>query len=146
MPDLNYKYGQLPHGPEGEALDLIQNSWNMAIPSKAANPDAAWTLAKYLSHGEGHLKFMVDLQGRPAMIKAYNEAPHDAAAREQNPYWDEALAVLNGKQASLPVSDKIGTAQNLLTEAFESVMLEQQTPDEAVSWAQEEVVKLFQEE
>ena len=31
------------------------------------------------------------------MIRDYNMAPHDAKAREKNPYWDDALEVLNGQ-------------------------------------------------
>jgi ABC-type glycerol-3-phosphate transport system substrate-binding protein len=142
-PDLPYKLGKYPHGPNGEHLDLIQACWNMVIPTNAQNPDEAWTLAKYLSRGEGHLKFMVEIQGRPAMIRDYNMAPHDAKAREKNPYWDDALEVLNGKQVSLPVSDKLGAAQNILREAFERVMLEVDTVDAALSWAQGEVSGIF---
>ena len=64
-------------------------------------------------------------------------------AREVNPYWDDALEVLNGKQVSLPVSDKLGAAQNILREAFERVMLEVDTVDAALSWAQGEVSAIF---
>ncbi len=142
-PDLPYKLGKYPHGPNGEHLDLIQACWNMVIPTNAQNPDPAWTLAKFLSHGEGHLKFMVEIQGRPAMIRDYNMAPYDAKAREVNPYWDDALEVLNGTQVSLPVSDKLGPAQNILREAFERVMLEVDTVEDALSWAQGEVEAIF---
>jgi len=144
-PDLNYKIGKVPHGPNGEFLDLIQASWNNAIPTRAQNPDAAWELAKYLSHGEGHLQFMVDLQGRPAMIKEYNEAPYDEAAREQNPYWDEVLEILNGTQVSVPVIAGLGSVNNVLREAFESVMLGQRTVEEALPWAQAEVINVLED-
>jgi ABC-type glycerol-3-phosphate transport system substrate-binding protein len=145
-PDLNYKIGLVPHGPDGEFTDLIVASWANCIPAKAEHPDEAWVLAKYLSAGDGHLKFMVELQARPAMVKAFNEAPHDAKAREGNPYWDTVLEILNGNQASYPVSDVLGSANSVMGEAFESVMLDVRTPEEAVSWAQEEVEKVFGEE
>lgn len=144
-PDLNYKLGKVPHGPNGDFVDLIQASWNNAIPTRAKNPDAAWALAKYLSNGEGHRQFMVELQGRPAMIKAYNEAPHDAAAREQNPYWDAVLEILNGTQVSVPVIAGLGSVNNVLREAFESVMLGQRTAEEALPWAQAEVINVLEE-
>jgi len=96
--------------------------------------------------GEGNLKFMVELQARPAMVKEYNEAPYDAKAREGNPYWDIVLEILNGKQASYPVTDKQAQFYSVINEAFESVMLEQRTPEEAVAWAQDEVVRIAQEE
>lgn len=144
-PDLNYKIGKVPHGPNGDFLDLIQASWNNAIPARGKNPDAAWQLAKYLSHGDGHLKFMVEFQGRPAMIKAYNEAPHDAQAREKNPYWDEVLAILNGNQVSVPVTAGLGSINNVLREAFESVMLGQRTAEEALPWAQAEVISALED-
>jgi ABC-type glycerol-3-phosphate transport system substrate-binding protein len=99
-----------------------------------------------MSAEEGHLKFMVELQSRPAMVKAFNVAPHDAVARQGNPYWDIVLEVLEGQQASWPVSDKMIAAQAITTETFESVMLGQRTPEEGVAWAQEEVVKIFSEE
>jgi ABC-type glycerol-3-phosphate transport system substrate-binding protein len=124
---------------------VIENSWNNAIPSRAKNPDAAWELAKYLSKDEGHLKFMVELQGRPAMIKSYNEAPYDEQAREQNPYWDEVLEILNGTQVSFPVSAGLDSVKNVLAETFESVMLGQRTPEEALTWAQDEVISVFED-
>ena len=142
-PDLPYKFGKFPHGPQGEHLDVIEACWNMVIPTNAQNPDAAWTLAKYLSREEGHLKFMVEIQGRPAMIKDFNGAPHDAKAREKNPYWDQALEVLNGKQVSLPVSDRIGPARNILREAFERVVLDVDSVSDALAWAQGEVTAIF---
>ena len=142
-PDLNYKIGKIPHGPKGDFLDVITQSWSNCIPSKAKHTNEAWALAKYLSAGDGHLKFMVELQSRPAMVKAYNQAPHDVAARKGNPFWDVVLEVLNGKQASWPVSDKMSAAQKVTTEMFESVVLDVRTPEEAVKWAQSEVVKVF---
>lgn len=145
-PDLNYKIGKVPHGPHGEFCDITVAAWNNCIPARAKHPEEAWELAKYLSMGDGQLKFMVQLQGRPAMVKAFNEAPYDAAAREKNPYWDEVLEILNGKQMSYPVSDKLGAAKSLISEAWESVMLEQRKPKEGADWAQEEVVKIFSEE
>ena len=145
-PDLNYKIGKVPHGPNGDHLDLIQACWNNCIPAQAKQPEAAWELAKYLSAGDGHLKFMVEIQGRPAMVKSYNEAPYDAAAREQNPYWNEVLEILSGTQASFPVSDKLGAAQRTTGEAFESVLLGQRTVEEGAAWAQAEVVAIFAEE
>lgn len=144
-PDLDYKIGKVPHGPNGEHLDLIQGSWNNAIPARAENPDAAWELAKYLSHDEGHLQFMVELQGRPSMIKAYNEAPHDEAAREQNPYWDQVLEILNGPQVSMPVIGGLASVNSVLTEMFESVMLGQRTVEEALPWAQAEVINVLED-
>lgn len=144
-PDLNYAIGPVPHGPNGEFLDVIQNSWNNAIPTRGQHPEEAWELAKYLSREEGHLKFMVELQGRPAMVKEYNVAPYDANARELNPYWDVVLSILEGPQVSFPVSEALETAKSTLTEAFESVMLEQRTPEEALAWAQEEVTSIFAE-
>ena len=143
-PDLNYKLGKIPHGPNGEFLDVITQSWSNCIPARASHPEEAWQLAKYLSAGDGHLKFMVQLQSRPAMVKAYNEAPNDADARKGNPYWDVVLEVLNGKQANWPVSGYMAAAQKVTTEAFESVMLGKRTPEEGVKFAQEEVVKAFQ--
>jgi multiple sugar transport system substrate-binding protein len=145
-PDLNYKIGKIPHGPNGEFLDVITQSWSNCIPAQAKHPDEAWALAKYMSAEEGHLKFMVELQSRPAMVQAFNVAPHDAVARQGNPYWDIVLEVLEGQQASWPVSDKMIAAQAITTETFESVMLGQRTPEEGVAWAQEEVVKIFAEE
>ncbi|MGQ9631625.1 MAG: ABC transporter substrate-binding protein [bacterium] len=145
-PDLNYKIGKVPHGPNGEFLDLTQAAWNNCIPTKAKHSKEAWELAKYLSLGEGHLKFMVELQARPAMVKKYNEPPYDALARKNNPHWDIVLEILKGKHVSFPVSDRLGAARNLLNEAFESVMLKKRTPAEGVSWAQKELVKIFQEE
>jgi ABC-type glycerol-3-phosphate transport system substrate-binding protein len=145
-PDLDYKIGQVPHGPNGEFLDLTVGGWNNCIPTRAQHPEEAWELAKYLSMGDGHLKFMVELQARPAMIKAYNEAPHDAKARAGNPYWDIVLEILNGKHASYPVTDKQAQWDSVIGEAFESVMLGQRTPEAAVSWAQGEVVRIAEEE
>ncbi len=144
-PDLPYRIGKVPYGPQGEFVDLIEAAWCNCIPAKAKHPDQAWELAKYLSAGDGHLKFMVDMQSRPAMVKEYNEAPYDEAARAGNPYWDIVLEILNGKQVSYPVSDKLTPYVKLMTEAFDSVMLQQRTPEEAANWAQEEVVKAFQE-
>lgn len=145
-PDMKYMIGKLPKGPKGDFMDVITASWSNAIPAKAANPDAAWVLAKYLSAGDGHLKFMVDLQARPAMVKKYNVAPYDAAARKGNPYWDVVLEILNGKQATYPVSDKLAGAQKISQEAFESIMLKKRTAAEGIKWAQDELVKVFKEE
>lgn len=144
-PDLNYAIGPVPHGPNGQFTDVIQNSWNNAVPSRSAHPEEAWELAKYLSAGDGHLKFMVEQQGRPAMVKAYNEAPYDAQAREVNPYWDQVLDILNGPQVSFPVSEALASVTATLSEAFESVMLEQRSPEDALAWAQDEVTALFAE-
>jgi ABC-type glycerol-3-phosphate transport system substrate-binding protein len=144
-PNLNYKIGKVPKGPKGDFVDVAQNSWNNSIPAKSKHPNEAWLLTKYLSAGEGHLKFMVDLQARPAMVKKYNEAPYDAAARKSNPYWDIVLEILNGKQVGYPVSEQLGAATKLVNEAFESVMLDKRTVKEAATWAQQEVVKLFKE-
>ena len=145
-PDLNYKLGKVPHGPQGEFLDLTVAAWNNCIPKKSPHPEQAWELAKYMSAGDGHLKFMVQLQGRPAMVKEYNMAPYDAAAREKNPYWDEVLEVLNGKHMSWPVSDKLGEAKRITSEAFGLIMLGESTIEEAADWAQEEVVSVFAED
>ena len=79
------------------------------------------------------------------MVKKYNEAPHDAAARKSNPYWDIVLEILNGKQATYPVSDKLGAASKVITEAFESVMLDKRSVKDGAAFAQAEVVKLFKE-
>ena len=144
-PGLPYKIGKVHKSPKGEYLDLITASWSNAIPAKSKHPNEAWVLAKYLSAGEGHLKFMVDLQARPAMIKKYNVAPYDAAARKGNPYWDIVLEILNGKQVAYPVSDKLGAAGKIITEAFESVMLDKRSVKDGAAWAQAEVVKLFKE-
>jgi multiple sugar transport system substrate-binding protein len=142
-PDLEYAIGHLPHGPNGQFVDVIQNSWNNAIPTRARHPEAAWELAKYLSMGDGHLTFMVEMQARPAMVKEYNEAPYDAKAREENPYWEQVLEILNGPQVSFPVSEGLESAKNALAEAFEMVMLEQNSPEEALAWAQTEVSRIF---
>jgi ABC-type glycerol-3-phosphate transport system substrate-binding protein len=144
-PTLPYKIGKVHKSPKGEYLDIITASWSNAIPAKAKRTNEAWELAKYLSAGEGHRKFMVDLQARPAMVKKYNEAPYDAAARKSNPYWDIVLEILNGKQVAYPVSDKLGAASKVITEAFESVMLDKRSVKDGAAFAQAEVVKLFKE-
>ena len=86
---------------------------------------------------------MVNLQARPAMAKKYNVAPYDVDARKANPFWDVVLEVLDGKQASWPVSGQMAAAQKVTTEAFESVMLGKRTPAEGVKFAQDEVAKAF---
>ena len=144
-PTLPYKLGKVHKSPKGEYLDIITASWSNAIPAKGKHPNEAWELAKYLSAGEGHKKFMVDLQARPAMVKKYNEAPFDAQARKSNPYWDIVLEILNGKQVTYPVSDKLLAVSKVINEAFESVMLEKRSVKEGAAFAQAEVVKLFSE-
>ncbi len=56
--------------------------------------------------GDGHLKFMVELQARPAMIKEYNQALYDAKVSESNPYWDIVLGRSNAHTLAIRFTDK----------------------------------------
>ena len=104
------------------------------------NQDESWELLKYMCHGDGCWDFLRRVFRSTAMMK-YNEDPW---------YDDNVLhwGVFREIMASaVPVnlSPVFEAFYAILKEAHEKALFHKETPEQAVSWAQEEGEKLLAE-
>ncbi|HEX2033656.1 MAG TPA: extracellular solute-binding protein [Chloroflexota bacterium] len=90
-PQLDYGVAAVPHGPQGRFADPMWVNWMYSLPTATRQADAAWEVARWVGHGEGHRTFMLDQQ-RPGVIKKYNDDPQYPRI---NPHWKTINEILD---------------------------------------------------
>lgn len=113
-PRLPWYHGK---NPKAKAATLANNLWVYALPSGAKQEEAAWTLLKYISIGDGAKKALL-AQKRPASVRKFNE---DRAYRDLNPSWDVVLKNLEGA-VSMPQTPTWEDMSKLLSAATRNVL------------------------
>jgi ABC-type glycerol-3-phosphate transport system substrate-binding protein len=95
-PAFRFAAALVPHNvrnPQARPASLAEKIWMYSIAQGTRHPEAAWTLEKYLTLGEGNRMF-VKAQGRPSPVVRYNDDPDYP---RMNPFWDvvkQALMIM----------------------------------------------------
>lgn len=92
VPDLDLGIALLPHGPNGEMVNLIGGGWSYGIPVGVKHPYESWLLIKFLTASEEGAKVFAFAQGRPSPVSKFTQ---DRRYYEQNPYWGVIGETLN---------------------------------------------------
>jgi ABC-type glycerol-3-phosphate transport system substrate-binding protein len=90
-PQFEFDVSPFPHSSRGKLADPLFVNWMYSIPTVSKQREAAWTVAEWAGHGEGHRWFMLD-QRRPGVIKKYNDDPQYPKI---NPHWKTINEVLD---------------------------------------------------
>ena len=140
-PDLEYRIAKYPHGPAGtRPISVNYPSWGYVIPTGVEDQDESWRLLEYMTHGDGCRDFMRRIYRSTALVK-YNEDPW---YRDNVKNWDAFLEIM---ASAVPVnlSPVFEAFDAIQKEAFEKALFGKETPQVAISWAQEEGEKLLAE-
>jgi hypothetical protein len=90
-PQFEFGVSAFPRSSRGKFADPMWVNWMYTIATASKKRDAAWAVAEWAGHGEGHRWFMLD-QKRPGVIKKYNDDP---AYPKINPHWKTINEILD---------------------------------------------------
>ena len=80
----------VPHGPDGEYVNLAAAAWSFGIPRGVAHPYESYLLIEHLTASES-AQFFAFEQGRPSPVIEFSRDPR---YYELNPFWDVVIQSL----------------------------------------------------
>lgn len=136
-----FGFGHLPTGPEGRIC--MFNGLADSIWTGSENQDAAWQWVKYLGSEEAQMIVGESAVVFPAIPAAAEAA--QAAFKEKgldvSPYLEQAQQ--EGGTFLFPIADHASEYTSIMTAAMQSIALGEQSAEEALPDANEEVNDLF---
>ena len=141
-PELNYRVGLLPGGPNGESHVAARSAWGYGIPVGVPHPDASWELVEWLSHEPTAACWFLQQQGRPSPLKACNEDPF--FYQEFPNTWPNVIEMVDSA-VLIPLTPADTEMVARLSTALEEAAHGVRTPEEALNWAAAECQTLLDE-
>jgi multiple sugar transport system substrate-binding protein len=136
-PDLQFSVAPLPKGKEAAT---VIGGFNLGIPTTAANPDAAWSFIEWLT-----------AQEQEHILQAYNRIQAradilDTEYASQDPLIKVFIeqSAVGRARATVPAWDEI--ENTIMADAWDSVLLGESTPADALADAVEQTNELLAEE
>lgn len=133
-PDLEFSVAPLPKGKEAAT---VIGGYNLGIPATSQNVDAAWDFITWLTAKE-----------QESILQAYNRIQAradivDSEYAKQDPLLQVFIeqSPVGRARASVPAWDEI--ENTIMADAWDSVILGQATPEEALSSAVEQTNELL---
>jgi multiple sugar transport system substrate-binding protein len=122
----------MPGGKKGDWSPALVEGWNLAIPAKAENKDAAW---KLIEHWTSPAMQLYQCQAAAYMPMRVSVTKNQVLQGDDKAFLREAIAYAQQKPLDIVWPENTDILFNVVSSALEDIILDKQKPEDALAAA-----------